>query len=478
MTRAAAWLLLWAAGGVGVGLTLVALALILSPPYAGITGAVELDPLLTLAHFRVYLARTAIFNTLLLTAAVMAAGTALAWLWARPGPIAPGLRPLLLLPLLLPGPVVALLGRPFFVGWLNLRDATFTLLVTGLILLWRVTPLLVLAAHPPHRRRAALGLAAGVILLDGGLSLLLAGGAPYNAAHTWASWLLQQVWTMRAWGHAAHLAAALAGVAAVLVWVSLRDPASTQAREPLPSPPPRARELSVCHTGDGSPPLGEVEGGRRGASLLALGWVLGPFLVALVRWVGASDLGVYPWRDTLTQLFSSALFTLAAALIAWGLTWAWAKLGVTARRGWLMLPFLLLPLWTVSAAYLAPALPDWGRVLALPLLVGLLAAPLTFGLVRRQTVPPGGWAGVVLASTLLVQAQSFPLQLVLDLPSGAWTPTLGLAYGLAAAPASMQAPALLLHSLLALGSAWWVLPHPAIAARPASAALEGARLPS
>ncbi len=306
MARTLAYIVCGAALLIGAALVLVTLLLTLAPPYAGITGVWDLGPLLRLAHFRYYLARTAILNTLLLLATVLPLSAVVAWVWQRVG-MTHRVHPLLLVPLLLPGPVIALLWQPLFAPWLELGDTTLNLLITGLVLLWRSVPLLLLLLTLQGRAwRMGLGLAAILILLDGGLPLLLSGGAPYNAAHTWAGWILQQLWTNRAWGHAANLSAALALVVGMTVWFA----------QPHDTPRGAANHRA-----------------NRLGAWLGLIWIAAPFLSPLwtVACQPVAALAALPVREAALWLLNSTVVTLLAASLALGLIWAWTHLPRTHR---------------------------------------------------------------------------------------------------------------------------------------------------
>jgi hypothetical protein len=150
---------------------------------------------------------------------------------------------------------------------------------------------------------------------------------------------------------------------------------------------------------------------------------------------------------------NGASLTLAAALLALLLAWAWLRLlRRPTQRAALSVALMLLPLWTVGSAYATQQLPALAHLLTLALLVALPTALLT---VVHRCADLRAWVGVVLALTLLVQSQSFAWQLVIDLPPAAWTPTVGLVWAFAT-PSSGQALLLLLHGALALGSAWGV----------------------
>lgn len=167
--------------------------LAISPPYEGLATGLHPQPLLLLAPLRTYLFRSALINTGWLLLTVTPLSLLLGWGWARLG-ISASTRPLLLLPLFFPGALLGLLWQPFFAPWLTLAQAELSLAITGAVMLWRSVPVVAwLFAHEKSTWRNVLALPALLILLDAGLILTLTGGEPYNAAHTWSSWFLQQL---------------------------------------------------------------------------------------------------------------------------------------------------------------------------------------------------------------------------------------------------------------------------------------------
>jgi hypothetical protein len=136
---------------------------------------------------------------------------------------------------------------------------------------------------------------------------------------------------------------------------------------------------------------------------------------------------------------------------------AWRLPNERARRAARTLTLAMLPIVTVALAYLVDRFNVLGNLLLLIVLARLFIAGLLMGdektpLPRRQQRrKAAGYA-------MLVIAHLFPLQLVMQLPTRAWTPTLGIVWTLAEAPNSSAAlgAALLLYGLWAGLGAWFV----------------------
>jgi hypothetical protein len=211
----------------------------------------------------------------------------------------------LLLPLFIPGALTGLLWRPLFAPWLDLAQMELSLFVTGLVLLWKALPV---AAWLFSMDRDAwpkfIPLCTLLILLDGSLILTLTRGEPFNASHTWTSWLLQQLWVMRAWGYSASMAGALAVALALSAW---------WASQRTPSP------IVIPH---GSP---------LGLAALVI-WLVGPLAMPLLAFVQAPlhavhtlvDLGALLWLPNGVLLWAGA--TWFATRFAWRLPSARARL--------------------------------------------------------------------------------------------------------------------------------------------------------
>ena len=104
----------WLACAVAVLLAALVTLLALSPAYDGLAGGLHLQPAQLVAPLHTYLFRNALFNTLWLLFGVYGLALILGWTWAVTG-IPHYLRPLLLLPIFMPGALVGLLWRPLFV---------------------------------------------------------------------------------------------------------------------------------------------------------------------------------------------------------------------------------------------------------------------------------------------------------------------------------------------------------------------------
>ena len=271
-----------------------------------------------------------------------------------------------------------------------------------------------------------------LILLDGDMVLTLTRGEPFNAGHIWPSWLLQQLWTSRAWGYAASMAGALALVVALMtLW----------ARRTSPAP------YFIAH---GSP-LGHVT---------AIVWLLGPFVMPLISLVQAPGQAVpVLWEaGVLRWLLNGALLWIGTAWL--GSYLAWPLSSPRTRTLLCALTLAMLPLATVALGYLAAVLSFLAGLWLLWLVNSLFSAGLLMGsdLLSRDSMrwrKAAGYAALVLA-------HSFPLQLVLQLPARAWTPSLGVVWTLAEAPhATAALGALLLFFGIWAGlSTWMFAPRP------------------
>jgi hypothetical protein len=423
------------AGLAGATITLLAglvLLLALLPSYAGLAAGFDLQPARLLAPLATYLFRNAVTNTCLLVVGVYLLALLLGWTWAVTG-VTPRVRPLLLMPLFLPGVLVGLLWRPLFVPWLALAQMEVPLAITALVLLWRAVPL---AAWWFSRDRHAwptfISHCALVVLLDADLVLTLTRGEPFNASHTWGSWLLGQLWVSRAWGYAASMAGTLGLVMGLLaLWGTWRGEKSVDGLAPVPH---------------GSP-LGD-------ATLVA--WLLGPFALPLLALLQEPRFAL----ATLVEV-GGAWWLVNGALLWAGATWLAThfatSLGptlssLTLRRTARALAVGMLPVATVGVAYLAHTLPLLASRWPLMVLLGLFTAALLIADPAAESHIR--WSKVA-GYAALVMAHTFPLQLVLDLPPAAWTPTLGTVWMLAEAPQSgALGVALLLIGLWAGVGAW------------------------
>ncbi len=419
---------MWLAVGIAAILTTMVALLAISPSYAGLA-ALEFQPMLIVAPLRTYIFRNAVFNTGWLLLGIYPLALLLGWTWAVTG-IPRWVRPLLLLPLFIPGALIGLLWRPLFSAWLDVAQAPFSLTVTGLVILWRAVPLA--AWHFTLDRLAwfkLFPLCALLVLLDGDLILTLTHGEPFNATHTWASWILEQLWVSRAWGYAASMAGVLAVVIAMTVWL-----ASRHTKSPVAIP-------------YGSP-LGLT---------VVLVWIIGPFAMPLLALLQAPHAAL----NTLINL--SALFWLLNGALLWGgitllaMRFTWRVESPRSRRLVWCITLAMLPIGTVALAYLSQLLPILRSQWLLIGLTGLLTAGLLAGhqevptRLRHQWLQAAGYASLVIA-------HSFPLQLVMQLPTLAWTPALGIVWTLAEAPQSTPAlgAALLLYGMWAGMGAWLV----------------------
>jgi hypothetical protein len=406
-------------------LTGLVILLALLPPYEGLAALPNLQLARITAPLHTYLFRNAVINSGLLLLGVYLVALPLGWTWAVTG-VPFSARPMLLLPLLYPGALLGLLWRPLFGGWLDLAQAEISLLVTGVIILWRAVPLA--AWHFSWDREAwpkFIPLCALIILLDGALILTLTGGEPFNAAHTWTSWLLQQLWASRAWGYAASMAAALAALLALMTWwASLRTPS----------------QLTIPH---GSP-LGLIA---------ALVWMIGPFIMPLFAFLQV------PLQAMTTLVDLGALLWLVNGLLLWGgITWlglrlAWRLPNARARLTARVITVAMLPVAIVALAYLSHHLP----ILRGPWIMIPLTSLFSAGLLMGEELPPSRRQWLKAAGySALVLAFSFPLQLVMQLPTWSWTPILGSIWTLAEAPDATAALGVVLigYGVWAGGSAY------------------------
>ncbi|MCC6457465.1 MAG: hypothetical protein IT328_21090 [Caldilineaceae bacterium] len=419
----------WLALGIASFLTALVALLAVSPPYSGLASGLDLQPARLFAPLHTYLFRNAVVNSGWLLLGVYPLALLLGWTWAITGIPRPA-RPLLLLPLFLSSPLIGLLWRPLFAAWLDLAQAEIALAITALVILWRAVPMAAwLFSEDRHAWPKLFALCALLILLDAALVLTLTHGEPFNAAHTWASWTLQQLWVSRAWGYAASMAAGGAVLVAMTTWLAS-----------LRTAPPAAI--------DHGSPLGNIA---------AFAWSLGPFIMPLLALLQAPvpamttlvNLGVITW------LFNGALLWGGATLLA--ARFAWRLPTARARRLTRTLTLAMLPISTVALAYLVDQWPILGSRWLLMALTSLFTAGLLMGNDHVPSSRSSQWAKAA-GYTLLVMAHTFPLQLVMHLPAQAWTPALGIVWTLGDAPQSTAAlgAALLLCGAGAGVGAWLV----------------------
>jgi hypothetical protein len=362
--------------------------------------------------------------------------------------VTPGALALLLSAWLLPTPLAGLLWRPFFID-LNWTTAAHTArLAIGAVLLWRLTPLavLLLGAVAGRRRWAIAGAALLYsLLVDAGTALLLTGGEPFNASHTWASWLLLQLWVNRAWAECAVMAGGLAVVAGLVV------------------------ASGLVHSDNNPAGLGKLAQTVNAIQRPTFSWTV-------AAWIVAALWSLTPWLFWVPPLVEDGVAALGRLVAAGGLRWivnwglalelaavvaavlaaglrGWSS---TVRRGAAILSVALLPLCPVALAYLRPMpgrLSGWwvtavviGCLVAGPL-AWLPAAPSHLRRLHRAAAR----AGIGLA-------HSFGVELVLDAPRAVSLPAPGLTRYLgdvAVDPAAL-AVGLLMAGLLALATAWLV----------------------
>lgn len=407
---------------------LVALLAIL-PPYAGLSAGLDLQFTRLLAPLRTYLFRNAVLNTGLLLVGVYGLALPLGVTWAITG-IPPRSRVFLLLPLFMPGVLIGLLWRPLFAGWLDLANAQLSLLIIGTVILWRAVPLAAwLFSADRDAWRKFIPMCALLILLDGSLILTLTRGEPFNATHTWTSWLVQQLWVNRAWGYAASMGGALAVTLALLAWWASM---------------PRVAPIYIPH---GSP---------LGLTIL-LFWVITPFVMPLFSFLQSPvrainilvDLGALRW------LVNGLFLWAGATVLAMGIAWQ-----LRTRRAHLfarVLTLALLPISIVVLAYLTNGLPLLRGLWLLLILTSLFSTGLLMGDATLPHTSYPRWAKAA-GYTALVIAALFPLQLVMQLPPHAWTPALGILWTLTEAPhatAALGAGLLMFGAWAALG-AWLI----------------------
>lgn len=422
---------LWMVGMMALAalLTLLVAWLAISPPYDGLS--LDLHPSRLIAPAQSYLFRNAITNTGWLLVGVYLIALPLGWAWAVTG-ITLRLRPFLLLPLFVPGVLLGLLWRPLFEPWLNLSQAQISLMATAIVLLWQAIPLAAwLFSWDRDAWPQFIAYTLLLVLLNGDLIFTLTRGEPFNAAHTWPSWLVQQLWTMRNWGHAAIMAGALAIVLALLIWLS--------------SIPTRSR-IYIPH---GSP-LGDF---------IAYIWLPAPFLIALVAFLQSPgqafnqlfSLGAHIWLLNGLLLWSGT--TLLVTRVHWPLPTA------RQRRTTRALTLFMLPIAIVAFAYLGDTLPFLGNRWTILAITTLLTIGLLLG-DEKITIPTHRWFRATGYAALVI-AHTFALQLVLQLPPIAWTPTLGIVWTLSEAthaPNALGAALLLYGAWATLGS--WLLLYP------------------
>ncbi|MEX1019436.1 MAG: hypothetical protein WDZ49_07240 [Litorilinea sp.] len=190
----------------------------------------------TLDHYttvaRTYLSRNAFFNTLYSAVPALAIAGGLAWLiypaltragWMRRVTLAVA-GAVLLTPL---APSV-LLWRTLWEPTLWLTDARGATAAAALVLGWRLAPIGLLAFWYAGRKaslRRAFGVGAwllgGLALLDTTVVYLLTRGEPFNAAHTAATWALQQAWVAGHWGDASVMLIVLLVLLLMMICVAL-----------------------------------------------------------------------------------------------------------------------------------------------------------------------------------------------------------------------------------------------------------------
>lgn len=314
--------------------------------------------------FDTYIFRLALINTGKLWLATYAISLLLGWAWANVG-VPPRARFLLLLPLFIPGALVGLLWRPYLAPWLDLASADLSLILIATVTLWGAVPMAAwLHCNQQRAWITHIPLCAFLILFNGDFILTFTRGEPFNAMHTWPSWIISQLWVNRAWDSALSMLLLLALVLAVLIgWIiwSVKT-----------NPPHEAISYGS--------PLGLI---------IMLLWIGGPFAWPLLATIQAPVMAI------------SALINLGA--MRWLLNGALLWLAITG----IALIFI--------------------RSLALA-------------------------AGIA----ALIIAHIFPLQLFVQLPPQAWTPTQGIVWTLAEAQKSTAAlgMALLLAGAWAGSGAW------------------------
>jgi hypothetical protein len=311
-----------------------------------------------------------------------------------------------------------------------------------------LTPLVVLllGAVAGRRRWTVAGAALLYsLLVDAGTVLLLTGGEPFNASHTWASWLLLQLWVNRAWAESAVMAGGLAVVVGLVVASGLVHSDSNPVGLGKPAQTVNAvQRPTFSWTG--------------AAWTVAALWSLTPWLL----WVpslaedGAAALGRFAAADGLRWIvnwgLALALATVVAAALAAGLRGAPSIVRCSAA----ILSAALLPLWPVALAYLRPMTGWLGGWWVTAVVVGCLVA----GPLARLPAAPARRRGLhrAAAGAGIGLAHSFGVELVLDMSRAASLPATGLARYLgdvAVDPAAL-AVGLVAAGVLALATAWLV----------------------
>lgn len=411
--------------GIVLALGLLTLWMSLSPPYAWTAATWRLAPETVLAPLRSYLFRNAVSNSAWLVLGTTPVTLLLAMGWARLGLPRRG-HSLLLAPLFLPGAVVGLLWRPVLEPWLILAQTEIALLCTALVLVWQTTPPVAWLLAHGHRRVAAL-LPAWYALTEAGLLFTLTRGEPFNAAHTWASWRLTNLWVTQAWGLAASMSLGLA-VPALLLAALVPRPSTTPVRV-------GAARISWAGT------------------VLPVTWLAAPFAPVIAQVITAPTLagqGLLAVGGASWLLHWALVVGLSAGL---GLGVAHGLRGVVgARRAWLgaVALWLFCPVASALFARLLPwSLAPWSLAIALALLVGMSLCGLgadalrSGAAIRRATALAALWL-----------AHAFALELVPGFDPARALPTLGTVMLTGEAAPAVRGAALLLHGGMALVGAW------------------------
>lgn len=383
---------------------------------------------------RTYLTRNAFFNTFYTTLIAAPVAMFLAWCiypaLAGVGRMRRVTLALLAASLLTPVAPAVLVWRELWdstlwASMLWLTDARRAIWVAGLVLGWRLVPIGVLwlwwtervahgvATWRMRWRWSGLIGVAWLAAIDVPVVYLLTRGEPFNAAHTGATWALQQAWVASQWGLAAVILLVFSA-GTVGVWLVLRS------------------SLPRCWDTNGG---GDAVARQPGQPRVIFARVLAVLILPLPLWLGWLWLGTvvdagravdamgFLWRAGLVgRLGNTLLVILGAGLVAWGvlalLRRAAASSGYSAggRRVLLLLGLLGVFIWYVPLGRLQAEFELWGLDTRAVLMAvcGLTAACLLGAVsTARAARGPVALAWALGVAAVLVQ-QDWALSLVLQ----------------------------------------------------------------